>query len=230
MDLPNSFDALRLRPELRWLSQQGYKFSDPFEVLELFEKKLATFCGAAYAVVVDSNTHALELALRWSGTFESLEIPKHTYLSVPQMVRKLGTKVAWTEEKWYGVYQVKPSSVIDASLRLKPNMYKSGTLMCLSFQHKKHLPIGRGGMILTDNEKAHHWLKRAVYDGRELQGPWKEMSEIQEGYHYQMIPEDAARGILLFDALTHPLDDLGGWSNYPDLTQWQFYQEINRGS
>ena len=38
--------------------------------------------------------------------------------------------------------------------------------MCISFQFKKHLNIGRGGIILTDNETSYAALKKMSYDGR----------------------------------------------------------------
>ena len=38
--------------------------------------------------------------------------------------------------------------------------------MCLSFHIKKLLGIGKGGMILTDNEDVVEWFKRARYEGR----------------------------------------------------------------
>ena len=38
--------------------------------------------------------------------------------------------------------------------------------MCLSFQYQKHLSLGRGGMILTDNFDDKKILKEMSYDGR----------------------------------------------------------------
>jgi dTDP-4-amino-4,6-dideoxygalactose transaminase len=45
-------------------------------------------------------------------------------------------------------------------------MYEPGTLHTLSFHRRKHLAIGRGGMILTDDAEAAKWLRLARYDTR----------------------------------------------------------------
>jgi dTDP-4-amino-4,6-dideoxygalactose transaminase len=108
---------------------------------------------------------------------------------------KLKQDFNWTEEKWQGIYYLNPLKIIDGSLRLKKNMYERGSFHCLSFQAKKRLPIGRGGMILTDDEQAYRWLKKASYDGRNPGTPWKLDSIEMVGYHYYMTPEDAARGL-----------------------------------
>ncbi len=216
------------RPEIELLKKQGYEFQDPSQVVELFENKLATWTGAPYAIATDCATHAIELALRYSGPWQELSVPDRTYISVPQTLHKLGIKVQWTSDPWQGTYKLAPAPVIDASLRLRPQMYVAGQFMCLSFQIKKRLPIGRGGMILTDDPKAYHWLKRAVYDGRTPGKAWREDSIEQMGYHYYMTPEDAARGLLLFDQCTKNTDDLWSYLEYPDLTEMPFFKNINQ--
>ena len=67
--------------------------------------------------------------------------------------------------------------------------------MCLSFQFKKHLSLGRGGMILTDNKEAAINLKKMSYDGRTPDMPWREQDITSMGYHYYMTPETARKGI-----------------------------------
>ena len=67
--------------------------------------------------------------------------------------------------------------------------------MCLSFQFQKHLSLGRGGMILLDDEKAAFDLKKLSYDGREPNQPWREQNIKSMGYHYYMTPETAAEGL-----------------------------------
>jgi dTDP-4-amino-4,6-dideoxygalactose transaminase len=218
------------RPELDLLKASGYSFSDPSEVVGLFEKKIAEWTGAPLAVAVDCATHAIELSLRFTGPWPELQVPKHTYLSIPQTAKKLASQVVWSDEKWQGVYQLTPSPVVDASLRLSEGMYEAGTLTCLSFQIKKHLPIGRGGIILTDDVKAYDWLKKAAYDGRTPETVWKTDTITQVGYHYYMTPEDAARGLLLFDHHFTRHTDLGGYKDYPDLTEMEYFKRINEWS
>ena len=40
-----------------------YNLSDPWDVVDLFERKLAEYAGSKYAVVVDNCTDALFLCL-----------------------------------------------------------------------------------------------------------------------------------------------------------------------
>ena len=48
-------------------------------------------------------------------------------------------------------------------IRMKRNIYKNDTFHCLSFHIRKHIPIGKGGMILTDDKKAYDWFKTLIY-------------------------------------------------------------------
>ncbi len=217
----------RWRGEIELLKAHGYTFADPSLIVDIFEKKIAAWTGAKFAIATDCATHAMELSLRYQPLPQSVRVPRHTYLSVPQTVRKLGAHVEWTNEKWEGIYQLSPTLVIDSSLRFAPAMYVPNSLMCLSFQIKKRLPIGRGGMILTDSAHAYEWLKRSVYDGRTPYTAWKTDTITQMGYHYYMTPEDAARGLLLFDSGLDTTSDMGGWHDYPDLTQMDFFKRIN---
>ena len=97
-------------------------------------------------------------------------------------------------------------------------MYSDGYHVC-SFQIKKRIPIGRGGMILTNDIDAYLWLKKSTYDGRDLNIKYDEDIIKEFGWHYYMTPEDAARGIILMDSIKHDEKDLGGHDNYPDLSK-----------
>ena len=44
------------------------------------------------------------------------------------------------------------TNIIDAAVYWKENCYIPNSFMCLSFQFQKHLNIGKGGMILTDDK------------------------------------------------------------------------------
>ena len=68
-------------------------------------------------------------------------------------------------------------------------------MMCLSFQFQKHLSLGRGGMILLDDEDSYKSLRKMVYDGREPNIPWRDQNIDTIGYHYYMTPETAELGI-----------------------------------
>jgi dTDP-4-amino-4,6-dideoxygalactose transaminase len=209
------------RPELNLLREAGFGLTNPYDAVEYFEKAVAKFTGAPFAVAVDCATHALELCLRLTRA-ERLVVPRQTYPSVAMLAHKLGLPLEWKDEDWQGEYRLDPYPIVDASLRFSPAMYRPGTLTCLSFQVKKRLPIGRGGMVLLDDAAAYAWLKYAVHDGRDGSLPWKENDIAMIGYHYYMTPEDAARGLLLLRELqTAGIEwlDLGGAQDYPDISK-----------
>ena len=41
------------RPELDLIKSMGYEWSDPRDVIDMFEKKVAEYSGSKYAVVLD---------------------------------------------------------------------------------------------------------------------------------------------------------------------------------
>jgi len=164
-----------------------------FQIIEEFEKEIAKFFGAPYAVATDCCTHGLELSLRYNKT-KSISVPEHTYLSVPMLADKLGLQLNWRDEKWTDYYYL-TDNIVDAAVLWKSNSYISGTFMSVSFQFKKHLSLGRGGVILLDDEKARQELKKMSYDGREPHLPWAEQNIKTIGYHYYMTPETAELGL-----------------------------------
>ena len=72
--------------------------------------------------------------------------------------------------------------------------------MNISFQFKKHLSLGRGGIILTDNKNAAIELKKMSYDGRLPDIPWRDQNINSMGYHYYMTPETAELGLKKLDS------------------------------
>jgi dTDP-4-amino-4,6-dideoxygalactose transaminase len=96
-------------------------------------------------------------------------------------------------------------------------MYQDG-LHVVSFQIKKRIPIGRGGMILTDDYEAYKWLKQASHDGRNLKLTHNLDNVEMLGWHYYMTPEDAARGILLMDQTPLINNDSSTDQSYNDLS------------
>jgi hypothetical protein len=80
-------------------------------------------------------------------------------------------------------------------------------------------------MILTDDLKAAEWLRKASYDGRNRGKLWKEDCIDVLGYHYYMTPEDAARGILLFEKIKDRTFVAGGHQNYPDISTFDVFQK-----
>lgn len=194
-----------------------------FEAIEKFENEIASYFGSPYAVAVDCCTHAIELCLRYQKV-ESFSTPKRTYISVPFLGRKLNIQHSWRDEDWKDYYYLGGTNIIDAAVLWKPNSYISDTFMCLSFQFRKHLSLGRGGMILTDNKKAANELKKMSYDGRVPETPWRMQNIESVGYHYYMTPETALLGLKkLPDAMLTPPKK---WTveDWPDLTKMKVFK------
>lgn len=196
---------------------------NPYKIVDEFEKVIAEWAGSKYAVAVESGSAALFLCCEYKKVKE-VEIPKFTYPSVPCSIIHAGGTVKFTDEKWSGVYELKPYGIIDGALRFQQGMYKGG-LHCLSFHMKKHLPIGRGGMILTDSEEEYKYFKKARFDGRD-ELPLQDDELDQLGWNMYMTPPDAARGLMLFSTIRFKnLDDLPmELQGYPDLSKYEIYK------
>ena len=52
------------RPELDLIKQLGYDWTDPRDVVDIFEKKVAKFAGSKYAVSVDCCTNGIFFFLK----------------------------------------------------------------------------------------------------------------------------------------------------------------------
>jgi dTDP-4-amino-4,6-dideoxygalactose transaminase len=165
-----------------------------FETIGEFEQKIAEFYGSPHGVAVDCCTHAIELCLRYNKP-ETMVVPARTYISIPFLAKKIGIELEWKEEEWTDFYYIGNTNVVDAAVLWRKGSYLPGTLMCLSFQFRKHLNLGRGGMILTDDKQAALDLKKMSYDGRSPDVPWRQQNIATMGYHYYMTPETAEMGL-----------------------------------
>lgn len=190
--------------------------SRAFRVVEMFEEALAEFAGSRTAVAVDSCTSALHLSLRYWGVDRArVLIPARTYISVPAAIIHAGGYPEFVDEPWAGRYELQPTNIVDSALRFRRGMYEPGTLYCVSFHLRKHLKIGRGGAILTDDIDAARWLRKARFDGRDGSVPFLEDPVSIVGWNAYMTPEQAARGLQLLEAIDPDLPDLT--PQYPDL-------------
>jgi len=204
------------RPELNQLKDRGYSFGNPTEVVDIFEKKVADFCGSKFAVAVDCCSNAIFLILKYINNPQKVKIPYFTYASVPMQILHAGYEFEFIEKEWSGIYKLDPLDVWDFAGRWTKGMYEGG-YAALSFQIKKRLPIGRGGMILCDDYEAYTWFKKACYDGRDLEKNYMEDDIEMLGWHMYMTPEDAARGIILMDNISEINDDSHSHMSYKDL-------------
>ena len=154
-------------------------------------------------------------------------IPSKTYLSVPQSIIHAGGNVIFdrTNEtnEWKGVYQLKPYPIYDSAKRFTSDMYIPNTFMCLSFHIKKHLKISKGGMILTDNEDAVKWFKKARYEGRSEKLYHQDDIDML-GWNMYMSPQQASHGLSLMQNIPTHNDDLGENDGYRDLTEFTVFK------
>jgi dTDP-4-amino-4,6-dideoxygalactose transaminase len=196
-----------------------------FTIVNEFEKKIATFFGAKYAVAVDSCTHGIELCLRYTKE-NKISVPKRTYLSIPFLAEKLNIERVWRDEEWQDYYTLNygDKKIIDAAVLWKENSYIPNTFMCISFQYQKHLSLGRGGVILLDNEEDYNNLKKMSYDGRLPNVPWRDQDIDYVGFHYYMTPETAKLGLEKLDDAINTTPKKWVVTDWVDLTQMKIFK------
>ena len=216
---------------------------NPHDVTKQFEKELCEYTGAPYAVTVTSCTAALMLSVKWflknrqDGDMR-VEIPKRTYVSVPQSIIHAGGRPVFRDEDWIGAYQLSPLPVWDSARFFSSGMCvgvdsysqpwmpfrnMAGQFVCVSFHWTKILGIGQGGAILHDNPEADEWLRRARFDGRKEGVAPKDDTFTMVAHHCYMSPRDAAEGLSRLAILPRHNDPLPN-DDYPDLSQIEVFR------
>jgi len=161
--------------------------------------------------------------LRYKG-YDNISTPTHTYISIPFTLEKLHLNWRFEHQEWKDFYYLGNTNIIDAAVYWKKDGYIQNTFMCLSFQYKKHLSLGRGGAILLQDEEEYNILKKMSYDGRSPSQPWMEQNIDTIGYHYYMTPETAKMGLKKLQFAIKENYKTFDYKNYPDLTQMKFFQ------
>jgi dTDP-4-amino-4,6-dideoxygalactose transaminase len=209
-----------------------------YRTTELFEQQLADYTGAKYAVTVDNMSNGLFLALYYENHIKNniknktVTCPSRTYPSVPCEIIHAGLKIQWKPvngETLTGAYQLEGSNVWDSALTFTADMFIPESHMCVSFTCPyKHFKLSKGGAILTDNEEAYNWFKRARYSGRN-ECSYHDDEFNMLGWNFYMMPELAARGVLLMgqfynmDGTKKHQEDLT--LPYPDLSKFKIYNQ-----
>jgi dTDP-4-amino-4,6-dideoxygalactose transaminase len=204
---------------------------NPHDVTKAFEQAIADYTGAPYCVCVDNESNALFLSLMYDNIEgKEIVIPARTYMSVPCEVIHAGGKVKFfkvTGKTLKGAYRLVGSRVIDSALRFTGDMYINGTFMCCSFTGPyKHLKLGKGGCILTDDEDAYKWFQKASFSGRNYKS-YHEDDFTSTGWNFYMNPVIASLGLLLMnqfynlDGTKKDMPDLE--LPYPDLSKFPIY-------
>ena len=195
-----------------------------FIIVEEFEKKIANFFGSPYAVAVDCCTHGLEVCLRHTKE-KIIKVPYRTYISIPFLANKLSLKLEWKDENWNDYYYIS-EKIIDAAVLWKKDSYIKNTFMCISFQFRKHLNLGRGGMILCPDKNSYNKLKKMIYDGRDPNIPWREQNIESVGYHYYMTPETASKGIEKLPEAIKRNPKKWKITEWPDLRNMKVFKDM----
>jgi hypothetical protein len=140
------------------------------------------------------------------------------------LAEKLNLNIEWSDEKWQDYYYL-TEDIIDAAVHWTPDSYVAGTYMCVSFQFRKHLSLGRGGMILFDNKEDYDTLKRMSYDGRSPDESWSVQNIKTIGYHYYMTPETAELGLQKLPSAIETPPKKWIYTDWPDLTTMDIFKE-----
>ena len=91
-------------------------------------------------------------------------------MSVPMTLKNNGWNILFDDIRWFGKYEIGNTKVFDAATDFKENMnndYSDDAIVCVSFQQKKRLSLGRGGVILFNDSSYEKMLKRLRHDGRD---------------------------------------------------------------
>lgn len=225
---------------------------NPHEITRIFEEEICKYTNSPFCVCVDNQSNALYLCLVYYKKFMNepdnteVWIPRRTYPSVPCEIIRAGFEVGFNTvdkdgnvvtdesnqaEVLTGEYQLYHTNIWDSALRFTADMYRPGYFQCLSFTGPyKHLKLTKGGAILTDNEHAYKWLKKARFSGRAECSYHEDNFDDNPviGINAYMIPEIAARGVQMMsqfynhDGSKRHNEDLS--LPYPDLSKFKLWQ------
>lgn len=215
----------------------------PHQVTRDFEAALCAYTGAPYAVAVNSCTMALLLAVKWNikDAFKDysgytgrdhvvahVEIPKRTYVSVPQSIIHAGGRPTFRHEAWSGAYRLRPLPVWDSARWFTSGLYRlvtgaEGGFVCVSFHASKTFGDSQGGAILHDSAEADAWLRRARFDGRAEGVAPKDDTFDMIGWHCYISPDVAARLLWKLAAL-HKHNPPMTMDDYPDLSLMEIFK------
>ena len=216
---------------------------NPFNVVRQFEQAMAVYTGATYAVATDSCTSALFLTLKYIADHHvvceeddvmtlPVEVPRKTFISVPMQVCQAGLQPKLVTRSWKGWYRLHPFWIWDSACRLRADLFREALkeqdaelsgdtepwppcYVCLSFQYRKHIPIGRGGMILHNDVRFNEWARKARFYGRSECELEQDTGPTFMGWRKYMTPTEASQGLSLLHRFPDSPPDLD--IKYPDL-------------
>jgi dTDP-4-amino-4,6-dideoxygalactose transaminase len=205
---------------------------NPYAVIGEFEKELCAYTGAPYAVAVNSCTMALLLSVAYcKKTYgeSPVEVPKFTYVGVPQAVIHGGCNVEFVDLDWLGYYRMPPYPIWDSARYFEKGMFGKfsnvdfAPLVCVSFHASKILGLEQGGAILHNSAVADKWFRKARFDARTENVAPRDDTFDMLGWHCLLNPSTAAQGILRIYSLPEKNAPLPN-SDYADLSKIEAFK------
>jgi dTDP-4-amino-4,6-dideoxygalactose transaminase len=141
-----------------------------------FEDKFAEYVGAKYAIATNSCTSALDIAVQVAPLGEEVSVSPFTFVSSALAILRAGKKVKFVDidTKSYCtpnadiqvLYAGNDSGegIIYDMAHFGGGKHK-GLISCWSFQARKNLPTGDGGMITTNDEALYKRMKALSWCG-----------------------------------------------------------------
>lgn len=205
------------------------QYSNPFDAVKDFEHMLEEYTGAPYAIVTDSCTHAIEIALRIIQT-DQTSFPCKTYLSVVMLMHKLGINYQFNEVDWFAKkkYNFTNTKIWDCARYFEKNMYRKTQIQCISFNREKPLSIGKGGAILTDDPVLAERANRMRYDGRDIfkYPNWIDQEIFEPGFHYYLRPEECIIGMNLLSSRSFIFQTNDMFLRYPNCSTLKIVNDL----
>jgi perosamine synthetase len=151
---------------------------DKGPIVEQFEKEFAALVGAKYAVATNSCTMALEIAVQIAELPEEVTVSPFTFISSAACILRAGKKVKFVDideytkcakkadiQVLYAGNEVEGGYIYDMA-HFGGGTHK-GLISCWSFQARKNIPCGDGGMLTTNNEALYKRAKAISWYGVE---------------------------------------------------------------
>ena len=141
-----------------------------------FEEKFAEYVGAKYAVATNSCTAALDIAVRIAPLADEVTVSPFTFVSSALAILNAGKKVKFVDIDGYSRCTRKADiqvlyagndfgeGIIYDMAHFGGGKHK-GLISCWSFQARKNLPAGDGGMITTNDEALYHRARALSWCG-----------------------------------------------------------------
>ena len=208
----------------------NYEINDPWDWVDIFENTVKQYAGSKHAIACDSNTNAIKLLLHYLKIKnKEIEIPCRTYVSVPNQIILSGNKPKFVDKHWDGMYELGDTNIVDAATAFHQGMYNEfeDSYMVLSFHAKKIVNIGKGGIILTNDDEFEKWARPMIYDGRDKRTIYKDDEFSCVGWHMYMTPEDARLGMMVLHSEKIQVQNktVGGSWAYKDLREEKIFKK-----